>query len=121
VTVGVLVSPWLTRSQQIYDYLNNHSKQGTGGKGKKSSKRVDVMQIWADDNPETKAKLFTEYLAKEGLKEDANIDFSVQRKIICDALCALPDDVKKDYEERANELRAERVKNKVLQGEERLE
>jgi hypothetical protein len=79
------------------------------------------MQIWADDNPETKAKLFTEYLAKEGLKADANIDFSVQRKIICDAFHALPDNMKKEYKECTNELRAERVKNKVLQGEERLE
>jgi hypothetical protein len=110
------------RTQKIYAYLINGKRPGAGRKKKKSkAARVDVTNLWVDDNPATKAKLLEEYRKENGLDENASIAVDIRRKLVCDAFRSLPKEVKRAYEARASELREEMVKNKVLQGNERLE
>jgi hypothetical protein len=79
-----------------------------------------VTSVWVNANPEIKAKLLSDYRQKEGLDAMARIGMDVQRKLVCDAFQALPDDERKKWEDAADEARAANSKNKALQGEEQL-
>jgi hypothetical protein len=107
--------------QQCYDYLRNHSKRRTGGKSSYDKKKIDVVNVWVDDNPDVTETLLANFRREEDLAEDATVSVDRQRHIFCDYFWDLDKSIIAACQAKATALRLAQQSNKALQGDKRLE